>query len=56
LAKEAIERVRYSKERSEVIERVGYNKECGEGVIERVGCGKGRGDSDNRYVSRSNYL
>ena len=37
LAKEAIRRVRYSKERSE--------------VIERVGCGKGRGDSSNRYVS-----
>jgi len=51
LAKEAIRRVRYSKERSEVIERVGYSKERSEEVIERVGCGKGRGDSSNRYVS-----
>jgi hypothetical protein len=56
LAKEAIERVRYSKERSKVIERVEYSKEYGKEVIERVGCGKGRSNSDNGYVSRSNYL
>ena len=55
LAKEAIERVRYSKERSEVIERVECSKECSkeysEGVIERVGCGKGRSNSGNGRVS-----
>ena len=60
LAKEAIERVRCSKERGEVMERVEYSKECSEeyseGVIERVGCGEGRGDSGNGRVSRSDYL
>ena len=60
LAKEAIERVRCSKERSKVIERVECSKECskeyGKGVMERVGCGEGRGDSGNGRVSWSNYL
>ena len=56
LAKEAIERVRCSKERGEVIERVECSEECGEGVMERVRCGEGRGDNDNGRVSQSNYL
>ena len=56
LAKEAIERVRCSKEYSEVMERVEYSKECSKGVIERVRCGKGRGDNDDGRVSWSDYL
>ena len=56
LAKEAIERVRCSKERGEVMERVEYSEECGEGVMERVGCGEGCGNSDDGRVSWSNYL
>ena len=56
MAKEAIKKVRYSKERSKVMERVECSKECGEEVMDRVGCGKGRGDSDDGRVSWSNYL
>ena len=56
LAKEAIERVRCSKECSEVIERVECSEERSKGVMEKVGCGKGRGDSNDGHVSWSNYL
>ena len=51
MAKEAIERVRYSKERSKVIERVEYSKERSKGVIERVGCGKGRSNINDGRIS-----
>ena len=51
MAKEAIERVRYSKEYGKVMERVKCSKKCGEEVMERVGCGKGRGDSNDGRVS-----
>jgi len=51
LAEEAMERVRCSEEYSEVMERIECSEKCGEEVIERVGYGKGRGDSDNGRVS-----
>ena len=56
LAEEAIERVRCSEERGKVIERVECSEKCGEEVIERVGCGKGRGDNNDGRVSWSDYL
>ena len=48
--------MRYSKERGKVMERVEYSKECGKEVIKRVGCSKGRGDSNDGRVSQSDYL
>ena len=56
LAKKAMEKVRCSEECGEVIERIKCSKECGEEVMERVGCSKGRGDSDDGRVSQFNYL
>jgi len=51
LAEEAMERVRCSEKCGKVIERVECSEEYGEEVIKRVGCGKGRGDSDDGRVS-----
>jgi len=56
LAEEAMERVRCNEERSEVMERVECSEKRGEEVIERVGCSKGCGNSDDGRVSWSDYL
>ena len=40
----------------EVIERMGCSKERSEEVIKRVECNKGRNNNNNEYISQFDYL